>query len=138
MKYPSENHSCFTIDVIDSLAQDHFDKLNDDALELVIARGMDKQNIEATTMHTHGMHEFPIVVPPSEDIIEMVAALVSLPPQSGKFFYPILSSVSAKKMLPSVVQPPTLELKPLPSHLKDVFLGEDETLPAIISCSFTA
>ncbi|XP_070667411.1 uncharacterized protein [Malus domestica] len=37
MKYPSEKHSCFAIDVIDSLAQDHFDKLKDDALELVIA-----------------------------------------------------------------------------------------------------
>ncbi|CAN6557762.1 unnamed protein product [Malus baccata var. baccata] len=37
MKYPSENHSCFAIDVIDSLAQDHFNKMNDDALELVIA-----------------------------------------------------------------------------------------------------
>ncbi|CAN6567591.1 unnamed protein product [Malus baccata var. baccata] len=41
MKYPSENHSCFSIDVIDSLAQDHFVKLNDNAFELVIARGMD-------------------------------------------------------------------------------------------------
>ncbi|CAN6677822.1 unnamed protein product [Malus baccata var. baccata] len=41
-------------------------------------------------------------------------------------------------MLPSVVQPPTLELKPLPSHLKYVFLGEDDTLPVIISSSLTA
>ncbi|CAN6557498.1 unnamed protein product [Malus baccata var. baccata] len=138
MKYPSENHSCFSIDVIDSLAQDHFYKLNDDSLELVIARGMDMQNIEATTMHTHGMHEHSFAVPPSEDIIEMVAALESLPPQFGKFLDPILSSVSANKMLPSVVQPPTLELKPLPSHLKYVFLGDDETLPVIISTSLTA
>ncbi|CAN6677714.1 unnamed protein product [Malus baccata var. baccata] len=37
MKFPSENHSCFAIDIIDSLAQDHFDNLKDDALELVIA-----------------------------------------------------------------------------------------------------
>ncbi|CAN6723519.1 unnamed protein product [Malus baccata var. baccata] len=117
MKYPSENHSCFAIDVIDSLSQDHFDKLNDDALELVIAQGMDKQNVEATTM---------------------VAALESLPSQSGKYSDPILSSVSANKMLPSVVQPPTLELKPLPSHLKYVFLGENDTLPVIISSPLTA
>ena len=68
----------------------------------------------------------------------MVAALESLPSQSGKYSDPILSSVSANKMLPSVVQPPTLELKPLPSHLKYVFLGEDETLPVIISSSLTA
>ncbi|KAM1125248.1 hypothetical protein PS1_041034 [Malus domestica] len=138
MKYPSENHSCFAINVIDSLAQDHFDKLKNDALELVIARGMDMQNVEAATIGTHGMHEHSLAMPPSEDILKMVAALESLPPQSGKFLNPILSSVSANKMLPSVVQPPTLELKPLPSHLKYVFLGEDETLPVIISCSLMA
>ncbi|XP_070682439.1 uncharacterized protein [Malus domestica] len=138
MKYPSENHSCFAIDVIDSLAQDHFDKLNNDALELVIARGMDKQNVEATTMETHGMHGHSFAVPPSDEVIEMVAALESLQSQTGKFLDPILSSVSANKMLPSVVQPPTLELKPLPSHLRYGFLGEDETLPVIISSSLTA
>ncbi|KAM2163182.1 hypothetical protein ACFX1Q_040894 [Malus domestica] len=31
--------------------EDHFEQLNDDALELVIARGMDIQNNEAVTMH---------------------------------------------------------------------------------------
>ncbi|KAM2922794.1 hypothetical protein COP2_039113 [Malus domestica] len=138
MKFPSENHSCFAIDIIDSLAQDHFDNLKDDALELVIAQGKNMKNIETATKETHDMHEDSIAVPPSEDIIDMVAALESLPLQTGKFFDPILSSVSANKMLPSVVQPPTLELKPIPSHLRYVFLGEDETLPIIISSSLTA
>ncbi|CAN6554896.1 unnamed protein product [Malus baccata var. baccata] len=95
MKFPSENHSCFAIDIIDSLAQDHFDNLKDDALELVIAQGKNMKNIETTTKETHGMHEDSIA-------------------------------------------PPTLELKPLPSHLRYVFLGEDETLPVIISSSLTA
>ncbi|CAN6547329.1 unnamed protein product [Malus baccata var. baccata] len=63
MKYPSENYSCFAIDVIDSLAHDHFDKLNNDALELVIAQGMDKQDVEAAPMHTYGMQEYSFVVP---------------------------------------------------------------------------
>ncbi|CAN6586229.1 unnamed protein product [Malus baccata var. baccata] len=128
MKFPNENHSCFAIDVIDSLAQDHFDNLKDDALELVIAQGMDMKNIETATKEPHDKNEESIVVPPSEEVIEMVAALESLPSQS----------VSTNKLLPSVVQPPTLELKPLPSHLKYVFLGEDETLPVIISSSLTA
>ncbi|CAN6552452.1 unnamed protein product [Malus baccata var. baccata] len=118
--------------------EDHFDKLNDDALELVIAQGMDKQNVEATTMRTHGMHGHSFDVPPNDEVMEMVAALESLPSQSGKYSDPILSSVSVNKMLPSVVQPPTLELKSLPSHLKYVFLGEDDTLPVIISSSLTA
>ncbi|CAN6560281.1 unnamed protein product [Malus baccata var. baccata] len=138
MKYPSENHSCFAIDVLDSLAQDHLDNLTDDALELVITQGKHMQNIEATTKAPHDMHEESLAVHPSEAIIEMGAALESLPSQSGKYSNPILSLVSANKMLPSVVQPPTLELKPLPSHLKYVFLGEDDTLPVIISSSLTA
>ncbi|CAN6707533.1 unnamed protein product [Malus baccata var. baccata] len=138
MKFPSENHSCFAIDIIDSLAQYHFDNLKDDAFELVIAQGKNMKNIETATKETHGMHEDCIAVPPSEDIIEMVAALESLPSQTGKFLDPILSLVSTNKMLPSVVQPPTLELKPLPSHLRYVFLGEDETLPVIISSSLKA
>ncbi|XP_068336650.1 uncharacterized protein [Pyrus communis] len=35
-------------------------------------------------------------------------------------------------------KPPSLELKPLPSHLKYVFLGDNETLPVIISSILTA
>ena len=34
---------------------------------------------------------------------------------------------------PSIVSPPSLELKPLPSHLKYVLLGPSETLPVIVS-----
>ncbi|KAM2115565.1 hypothetical protein ACFX1Q_023982 [Malus domestica] len=65
--------------------EDHFDKLKDDVLEL------DMQNMEAATMHTHGMHEVSLAVPSSDGIIEMVATLESLPPQSGKLLDPILS-----------------------------------------------
>ncbi|CAN6685897.1 unnamed protein product [Malus baccata var. baccata] len=90
------------------------------------------------TMHPHVMNDFSLAVPPNEDVIEMVAALKSLPLQSSKFLDPISISVLANKLLPSVVQPPTLELKPLPSHLKYVFLGDDETLPVIISSTLTA
>ena len=38
-------------------------------------------------------------------------------------------------MLPSEERPPKLELKPLPSHLKYVFLGVEKTFPVIISSS---
>ena len=40
-------------------------------------------------------------------------------------------------MLPSVEQPPTLELKPLPSHLKYAYLERDGKLPVIISVLLT-
>ena len=39
------------------------------------------------------------------------------------------------KALPYEERPPKLELKPLPTHLKYAFLGDDETFPVIISSS---
>src|SRR3954468_17298085 len=36
------------------------------------------------------------------------------------------------KLLPSIIKAPELELKPLPEHLKYIFLGDNETLPVII------
>ncbi|XP_074278601.1 uncharacterized protein LOC141602193 [Silene latifolia] len=42
-----------------------------------------------------------------------------------------------EKLLPSIVQAPKVELKPLPEHLKYVFLGERGTLPVIISSKLT-
>ena len=42
-----------------------------------------------------------------------------------------------KKIFPSDEQKPNLELKPLPSHLKYAYLGEEETFPAIISSTLT-
>ncbi|KAK8935601.1 hypothetical protein KSP39_PZI013849 [Platanthera zijinensis] len=44
-------------------------------------------------------------------------------------------SLSAK---PSIVEPPSLELKPLPEHLTYVYLGDDETLPVIINSNLTS
>ncbi|XP_068305068.1 uncharacterized protein [Pyrus communis] len=138
IKYPLDDHSCFAIDVIDSLAQDHFEQLNKDALELVITRGMELKDKEVGKLHTHGMHGEHHAVPPSVDMVEIVAALESLPLQSGKSSDPISIPISTNKPIPSVVQPPSLELKPLPSHLKYVFLGDQETLPVIVSSSLTA
>ena len=41
--------------------------------------------------------------------------------------------VSVPKLVPSVQQPPSIELKPLPEHLKYAFLEEDEKLPVIMA-----
>ena len=40
--------------------------------------------------------------------------------------------------MPSVEQPPKMEQKPLPSHLKYAYLGNASILPVIISASLTA
>jgi len=41
------------------------------------------------------------------------------------------------KLLPSSISPPKLELKPLPDNLKYAYLGDNETLPVIISSALT-
>ncbi|PIN02788.1 DNA-directed DNA polymerase [Handroanthus impetiginosus] len=43
----------------------------------------------------------------------------------------------SKVLKPSIEEPPTLELKPLPSHLHYAYLGEFDTLPVIISFSLS-
>ncbi|CAN6677320.1 unnamed protein product [Malus baccata var. baccata] len=138
IKYPSEDHSCFSIDIIDSLAQGYLEDLNDDTLEKVISRSMVPTTKGAGFKLPHDTHELGHVVHPSEEILELVAALESLPKHGGKS--PNFESIpiSTNKLLPSIVQAPILDLKPLPSHLKYIFLGENETLPAIISSSLTA
>nr|XP_028954189.1 uncharacterized protein LOC108170821 [Malus domestica] len=138
IKYPIEDHSCFAIDIVDSLAQVHLDRMNDDALEIALVHDIGARNEGGGILPTHGMESDHIAVPPYGEVFEMVGALASLPSQSGKSPLSILDSVLANKLLPSIVQPPTLELKPLPCHLKYVFLGEDQTLPVIISSSLTA
>ena len=46
--------------------------------------------------------------------------------------------VSNERPLPSVLQAPILDLKPLPSHLKYVFFGDEGTLSVIISSKLSA
>ncbi|KAM1811160.1 hypothetical protein ACFX12_027831 [Malus domestica] len=65
-------------------------------------------------------------------------ALESNPRHIGKSPNLISIPILTNKLLPSVIQPPSLKLKPLPNHLKYVFLGKQETLPVIISSSLTA
>jgi len=45
--------------------------------------------------------------------------------------------LSHKKLLPSILQAPELELKPLPDNLKYVFIGDNNTLLVIIATSLT-
>ncbi|KAM2101503.1 hypothetical protein ACFX1T_028521 [Malus domestica] len=123
MKFPKDDHSCFSIDILDELAQDYLDMLEDDPLETTIAQGFGTK---------------PNMAVPNDEHAELVAALESLPKHHGKPSNPIPIPVSTNTLLPSVIQAPVLELKPLPDHLKYVFLGEEETLPIIVSSSLTA
>ncbi|CAN6543727.1 unnamed protein product [Malus baccata var. baccata] len=123
IKYPQDDHSCFSIDVFDSLAQDYLDLLDKDPLETTIAEGLGLE---------------PNLAVPNDKIGKMVAALRALPQHPGKSPIPISIPVSTNKLLPSVIQALILELKPLPNLLKYVYLGDKETLSVIVSLTLTA
>ena len=57
--------------------------------------------------------------------------------QSGNTPY-ITLPVSNERPLPSILQASIPNLKPLPSHLKYVFLRDEGTLPVIISSKLSA
>ncbi|KAM1152015.1 hypothetical protein ACFX14_034602 [Malus domestica] len=122
----------------DVLVQEFLDDLNEDALEKTLTQSIGLKNEGLTLRHAHDNNKEHLAVPIQEELVEMVAALESNPRHIGKSPNLISIPISTNKLLPSVIQPHSLELKPLPSHLKYVFLGEQETLPVIISSSLIA
>ncbi|CAN6687824.1 unnamed protein product [Malus baccata var. baccata] len=115
MRYPDDDHSCFSIDVIDSLAQEYLEELNKDALEIAITKGINSK--------TKNLGQGK---PTTRFGIPMPCHLMG---KLWRLWLPL--SHFHDNMAP------TLELKPLPDHLKYVFLGDDETLPVIVSSSLT-
>ena len=72
----------------------------------------------------------------SEEAEEYVKWMDSFGHNRRKYFESL--GEGAKTPVPSVEQPPKMEQKPLPSHLKYAYLGVESTLPVIISASLTA
>ena len=67
-----------------------------------------------------------------EDVVSLFDTSVA-----SKYDAEVAEITLGNKMLSSVEQPPTLELKPLPSHLKYVYLERDRKLPVIIYALLT-
>ncbi|XP_027156212.1 uncharacterized protein LOC113756982, partial [Coffea eugenioides] len=120
MKYPEESNSVFALSVIEPFVQETFELDGKDAMEVALIKHLEL----GVTLD----------VDLREDLLHAVEALHSLPPVSPRYELTSLFVPEAQtKLLPSVVQAPELELKPLPKHLKYAFLGDRETLPVIIS-----
>ncbi|XP_026458795.1 uncharacterized protein LOC113359363 [Papaver somniferum] len=128
MRYPSDVHSCFSIDIIDSLAQQIFELNGDDALENTIVEGLGYGKYKDLGS------ELSIC----DELNEAVLALNSLQEVPQKYNASYVSlPITNEKLLPSIVQAPILELKPLPDHLKYKYLGDKEELPVIIAKNLT-
>ncbi|CAN6566338.1 unnamed protein product [Malus baccata var. baccata] len=80
MKFPKDDHSCFSIDILDELAQDYLDMLEDDPLETIIAQGLGTK---------------PNLAVPKDEHAELVAALESLPQHHETLPVIVSSSLTA-------------------------------------------
>ncbi|XP_062006036.1 uncharacterized protein LOC133723235 [Rosa rugosa] len=133
MRYPlSNDYSVSTTDLLDSLAQKIFEVINEDTLITTMEKGLGY----SSTGKEIPLREFKDDVL-NDKVFESVAYLESTPPIVGKVPKPLSIQLSTNKHVPSVIQAPTLELKPLPNHLKYAFLGDNDTLPVIVSSKLT-
>ncbi|KMS98172.1 hypothetical protein BVRB_4g095000 [Beta vulgaris subsp. vulgaris] len=120
MKFPRDDHSCYSIDVIDSYSQDVFDIGGEDSLQVALEHSLEGNDVKYVL---------------SANLQETVQALeehVTFP-LVPSFVGPLPLTIPPGKLLPSILQAPVVELKSLPEHLKYAFLGDGDTLPVIIS-----
>ncbi|GJU04989.1 uncharacterized protein Tco_1121419 [Tanacetum coccineum] len=122
MKYPGNEYSVFSIDVIDSLVQKVFELNDEDSLKVALAN----------TISESANKELE----PNSNLQKAISGLNSLAHVNKIISYLGLPLNNAK-LLPSIVQALKLELKKLPYHLKYLFLRERDTLPAISSNKLT-
>ena len=108
------------INMVDSVVQKYLDNVShDDPLKsCLVSPSWDE---EVTTLET----EFLDSIIEHNDVLEVNGWAPKFEPLPQ----------NEDKALPSEERPPKLELKPLPTHLKYAFLGEEDTFPVIISSS---
>ncbi|CAM8947899.1 unnamed protein product [Rhodiola kirilowii] len=107
MKHPIEYEAIHALDTLDDLIQ----KVQPD-------RGAEYSHEDSYEL--------------TETIMDALAQLEIAQPLTPRYEVNEVRLFKSKVCLPSVVQAPRVELKPLPGHLKYAFLGENDTLPVII------
>ncbi|XP_052623845.1 uncharacterized protein LOC128129254 [Lactuca sativa] len=126
MRYPSDVSSLYFVDVVEPITQELFELSNGDMLETILSKGFDCGKL-AEQLKLYSLDpEVEKLVSKMEmkKFTRLDVKQIELPP-------------THTKLPPSLVQPPELELKVLPQHLKYAYLGKNETLPVIISTHLT-
>ncbi|KAI3511713.1 hypothetical protein L1887_18870 [Cichorium endivia] len=126
MRYPTDVSSINFLDVIEPLIDECFELTNDDSLAIVLSKSINKDAAKELNEKFKLEEEITEIVNfmDNNKIIRYKAPRIDLP-------------ISDTKLLPSVLQAPKLVLKTLPHHLKYAYLGENKTLPVIISSGLT-
>ncbi|XP_012844566.1 PREDICTED: uncharacterized protein LOC105964603 [Erythranthe guttata] len=112
------SNECFSIDLVESCSSENFDSLHLDSLEASLVVGNDCGD---------------------ERVEEQICWL-----DSGNFLtrqkfesLDLATLTTPKAFKTSLEEPPQLEMKELPAHLKYAYLGKNDTLPVIISQSLS-
>ena len=113
VRHPAESDTCFMAEIVDAIVSSQSGLT--DPLEASLVEN-ETENL-------------------SEEAEEYVKWMDSFGHNRRKYFESL--GEGAKTPVPSVEQPPKMEQKPLPSHLKYAYLGVESTLPVIISASLT-
>ncbi|CAM8886815.1 unnamed protein product [Rhodiola kirilowii] len=113
MKHPMELEEVYALDALDDLVQEVQSEPGADPLEAIL------NGAEHSYKLTEGLQETQAHLTISEPLA------LGYEVNEVKLF-------KSNTFLPSVIQAPRIELKPLPGHLKYAFLGENNTLPVII------
>ena len=114
VRHPAESDTCFMAEIVEAIVSSRSGLT--DPLETSLVEN-ESENL-------------------SEEAEEYVKWMDSFGHNRRKYFESLGEGV--KTPVPSIEQPPKMEQKPLPSHLKYAYLGEESTLPVIISASLTA
>ncbi|KAL0291356.1 UNVERIFIED_CONTAM: hypothetical protein Scaly_2641300 [Sesamum calycinum] len=122
MQYPSDVPTALLLDATDPLVQEFSTYNSKNQTKLVLERILTSTQVKA-------LEEYMAL---DLSIGESTLELEALPSLHFNLSFIELPH-SHTKILPSILQAPTLELKELPKHLKYAFLGENDTLPVIIS-----
>ncbi|XP_054792441.1 LOW QUALITY PROTEIN: uncharacterized protein LOC129298065, partial [Prosopis cineraria] len=115
MKSPKDLEQCFFVDMLDQVAQEEFNKaIPNDFLEaLLLGAQLKTQD--------------------GEECMAIMNASPVYPKNRVQFESLDLSSLGRPSLKSSIEEPPYLELKTLPSHLRYVYLEANNTLPVIIA-----
>ena len=111
VRHPAESDTCFMADIVEAIVSSQRDLTN--LVEISLVEN-EPENL-------------------SKEAEEYVKWMDSFGHNRRKYFESLGEGV--KTPVPSIEQPPKMEQKPLPSHLKYAYLGVESTLPVIISAS---
>ncbi|XP_060965266.1 uncharacterized protein LOC133034234 [Cannabis sativa] len=118
MRFPDEIEECSRISVTDSIVAERFHK----------EAWKDEKFISSSD-------ELEDLSEDEDNEVAWVEPLHPIPKFKKPFESLELKESNFKPPKPSIQEPPKLELKPLPSHLKYAYLGENDMLPVIIAAN---